>query len=147
MKHIIKNAKNFFDSSYKDTNLNNPKCIDCNSCCGISVPISKQEKEKIEKFLATEKGKVIYEKAKENRLPPPYINSKIKSLLCPFSVENKCMIYDVRPEICMYYHCDPKLNKIKPQKGFEIFKYPEKYNFLCNLFGLTLMDLIFEKGD
>jgi Fe-S-cluster containining protein len=126
------NAKGFFES--KDIiDMKNPNCIDCDECCSILAPLSEDELDVIKKFLATKKGKEIYEKAKKNRtIPAVLADQSTVNLICPFVDENKkCMIYDIRPEVCRLFHCDKEKNKELEIKNFE---YPFKICFIYDLF-------------
>jgi Fe-S-cluster containining protein len=86
----------------KIVDLNNVNCDNCNECCGRNVPISKWEYEKIKKHLRRNRGLV---KQINSNVKLPLCNG-IMDLSCPFSIDKKCSIYDIRPEICVKFHCN-----------------------------------------
>lgn len=74
------------------------KCKECGSCCAGVLPLSNEEIEKIKKYI------------KENNIKANNSNnifSKNFQDICPFlNKDNKCNIYEVRPEICRWFRCD-----------------------------------------
>lgn len=71
------------------------KCIKCGKCCGYIVPITKNEKIKIEKYIQEKKINSI-----KRNFTKKYIDCKF------LNNENECIIYDVRPSICKNFNCN-----------------------------------------
>ncbi|MGE5438109.1 MAG: YkgJ family cysteine cluster protein [Syntrophothermus sp.] len=113
--------------NFNSVDMHNPKCINCNNCCSMIVNISKYEIENIVRFL------------RKNREIVKQINNNGKSIIgfdgvidasCPFSIDKKCIINSVKPEICEKYHCNKELCKTFNRD--EIFD--DKYYMLKDLF-------------
>lgn len=70
------------------------ECHNCGNCCG-PVPITYQERDKIQRFLKSHPD--IAREAKQKAL----------SLTCVFrdKKNKKCLIYSCRPEICKLFQC------------------------------------------
>lgn len=98
------------------------KCLNCGGCCG-PVPVSNEEEKKIKKFIT--KNKLKIKKAKKF------------SIDCKFRVDNKCQIYEVRPEICRNFGtCSGKFLKCPNNKegfGKAVLKYPVKKKLLNSI--------------
>ena len=95
------------------------KCINCGGCCG-PVPISIEEEKEIKNYI--NKNNLKLKKS-----------SKF-SIDCKFRVNNKCQIYEVRPEICKNFGtCSGKFLKCPHNEiGFmkDELKYPVKKKLL-----------------
>jgi hypothetical protein len=120
----------YFNSvqKFEPVDLKNPKCINCNECCGIMVNISKFEMEKIKRFLRRNRG--IVKKINSKNKILPLSNDIGLDLRCPFSIDKKCIINSVKPEICEKFHCSPELCSTFNRN--EIFE--DKWNTLVDLF-------------
>lgn len=82
-----------------EINAINGKCIKCGKCCGLFIPVTKKEVDKIKKYV------------KENNIEPENrITSEAIELRCPFlDLKNhKCNIYPVRPYVCRDFICSRK---------------------------------------
>ena len=80
-------------------------CTKCANCCKKLTPaLSRDEIEKIADYLNTSlekfKGDYVERKTAEGFI--------LKNIDCPFLKNNKCSIYDCRPEVCQSY---PHLHK------------------------------------
>lgn len=84
----------------------NPDCIDCNDCCTMLAAINTREYFNLKRFLNSEKGRIIYNKAYKRMVDYIQKNNVIY-MVCPFTdLETKrCDIYEQRPEICKDFHC------------------------------------------
>lgn len=98
-------------------------CKKCGECCG-PVLITKEEKEKIERYL----------KFKNIKMP----DSDKMDLICKFKgKDNQCIIYDVRPEVCRLFGtyenllCPNYKLKPKPAKIPKLSKL-KKIKFVLN---------------
>ena len=93
-------------------------CHNCGKCCG-PVPISEEERKRIDKFL--KKHPSIRERIKQ----------KGPSLDCVFRDEEKgCLIYSCRPKICKAYTCSSK------QWAKEFKKPPGSLRLINDCFGV-----------
>lgn len=75
----------------------NGKCSNCGQCCSNALPLSENEIRRIKVYIK-EKG------IKEQRH-----NGMVGTdMTCPFRDEanHKCLIYDIRPEICRQFMCN-----------------------------------------
>lgn len=83
------------------------KCSNCGNCCSDFLPISQREINKIKDYIKKHK---IKEQKKMIPAAVPVID-----LTCPFRSESqkKCMIYEVRPLICMDFQCNNPRQGIK----------------------------------
>ena len=71
------------------------KCSKCGECCGDILPLTNEDITRIQNYI------------KENNV---MIKNQKKTIqrMCPFlekTKENKCKIYNIRPEICKLYSC------------------------------------------
>lgn len=77
-------------------------CSGCGDCCANVLPISKEEVGRIKQYI---KKNNIVPVNRNNILIGEYID------ICPFlSKENKCNIYEIRPEVCRNFLCSEILN-------------------------------------
>lgn len=76
---------------------NNGECSNCGECCGDILHLSRQEIKRIERYL--KKHKI---KPNARCVLVDYDNT------CPFrdNTNKRCMIYEVRPDICRVYKCN-----------------------------------------
>jgi Fe-S-cluster containining protein len=78
------------------------KCKQCGECCGI-VPITTKEKD------------IIIEYCIKNNIQPRNTLLEQFSITCKFlDNNNKCMIYDVRPQVCKNFYCNTKFSDLEP---------------------------------
>lgn len=77
------------------------KCPEgCNMCCSNTLAVSKEEIEKIRKYLRTHDVEI----KNRNSVLGGYVDK------CPFVKDDgRCGIYEVRPEICRYFFCKREL--------------------------------------
>lgn len=134
MSENLKTAKEFIESNFegKITDLENPKCISCNECCSLATMITKNEYNKIKKYLTTDvNGIALYKKGKD--LIKRYRKQGTIYFKCPLSLETskRCGVYKIRPQICRDFHCKKELNKVLDRP-----LYNEK--------GYTIADLFFD---
>lgn len=87
----------------------NGRCSGCGNCCSNILPMADAEVKRIAKYIR-EHG--ITE---QKRL---WANPEAMDMMCPFRDEagRRCVIYEVRPEICRVYRCDNDANRIFPKK-------------------------------
>lgn len=81
----------------------NGKCIQCGQCCSNLLPMSKQEIDTIRRYIKKHR-------VKEHKHFFSLINPQI-DMTCPFLDDGKktekCTIYQVRPQICKSFSCNP----------------------------------------
>ena len=83
------------------------KCSNCGQCCSDLIPISEQEIAKIKAYM------------KKHQIKEQRHNAATGvDLTCPFRDERtrKCLIYEVRPEICRLFICNQPLAEIEKNK-------------------------------
>ena len=117
----------------KETDMENPKCTNCNECCSIQTLITKKERMRIYRFL--ESNPEIKERVMARTEDRFASNINLK---CPFSSDEtkKCDIYNARPDICKEYHCTPKL------KGPNVARMKKKNKLIIgDIFGLSEKEL------
>ena len=86
-------------------NTINGKCSECGGCCLNILPMSRQEIDRIKKYIR--KNNI-----KEQKHIVPTVDPAI-DFICPFlnigKKDHKCTIYEIRPAICKCFICnDPK---------------------------------------
>lgn len=89
------------------------KCSGCGQCCSNYLPVGVHEVRNIHRYIEKHDVKEV------KRFGP---SMAMIDMVCPFrsDLEQKCLIYPVRPAICRDYQCD------KPQK--EIAANKELYH-------------------
>lgn len=87
----------------------NGKCSNCGQCCSDFLPVSESEIIRIKKYIK-QKG------IKESKHIP--IISNTMDFTCPFrdNENKKCLIYEVRPEICRRFICSKSMPEIEDAK-------------------------------
>lgn len=93
------NCKNYFNSC--------GDCSRCGECCAATLPITKEEEDKIKKYI------------EENQIEPEFFQSdKDMNLNCCFyDRKNKvCKIYKVRPNICRSFKCNKSLKQLEKER-------------------------------
>lgn len=71
------------------------KCSKCGECCGPYLPLTNEDVKRIIKYVK-DNNFIAKEPLRE------------EDKMCPFldkTKENKCKIYNIRPEICRIYTC------------------------------------------
>ena len=85
----------------------NGKCKGCGECCSSLLPVSEKELKRIKRYV------------KEHGIKPQGISAvyakPMFDLTCPFLrkdvSKDRCLIYPVRPDICVRFKCDNARNK------------------------------------
>lgn len=104
----------------------NGKCIQCGSCCSNRLPMTPHEIKTISEYIKKNNIKEC------KRLFPT--TTPLLDLTCPFLDTTKkcekCRIYEVRPQVCRDFICNPQ--KMKPPdmdkyKDAEIVFVREKF--------------------
>ncbi len=91
-------------------NTKDGKCSNCGQCCSDMLPLSEKEVRTIKKYVSRNH-------IKEQR----HNVATGVDLTCPFRDERqrKCLIYDVRPEICREFMCNQSIDEIRSRRdGF-----------------------------
>ena len=93
------------------------ECSNCGSCCTNMLPISGKEKKTIKRYI--QKHGI---KEQLHRYPT---KAPMLDCTCPFrsDAEKKCLIYEIRPEICRVFRCDNPMEKIKADRATYYHKY------------------------
>lgn len=90
----------------------NGKCTGCGNCCSNLLPMTDKEIEVIRRYIKKHH-------IKEFKHGIPLANPAL-DMTCPFlntdKKTEKCMIYEVRPNICRQFSCDPQQ---RPQLDME----------------------------
>ncbi|MDA7803032.1 YkgJ family cysteine cluster protein [Crocinitomix sp.] len=98
-------------------------CLDCANCCKTTSPIFKdQDIKRLAKLFKMKQGEFIdhYLKIDEDE---DYV---LKSSPCPFLLDdNKCFVYDVRPQACREY---PHTNR---KNMFQILTLTKNNTLIC----------------
>lgn len=94
----------------------NGKCSNCGGCCSNFLPMRKEEVERLKRFVRRKHFKPI---VRSNVLVGGSVD-----LICPFrnDKEQRCEVYDIRPEVCRAYRCDQAANGTLPD-----FKHQKLY--------------------
>lgn len=83
----------------------NGKCTQCGGCCSNLLPMTDKEIEVIHKYI-----KRYHIKEYKHLIP---LAQPVIDMTCPFLNDDKptekCMIYEVRPQICKSFICRPSL--------------------------------------
>ena len=89
----------------------NGECSNCGECCSNLLPISSFEIDKIKRYI------------KKHNIPEQHkfapVTGPTLDLTCPFrsEKERKCLIYEVRPEICRVFKCDQDREEVIRNKN------------------------------
>ena len=88
------------------------KCSNCGSCCSNFLPLSENEKARINQYM---KNNNIKEQV--HRFPE---NERAVDFTCPFrsDSEKKCLIYKIRPAICRSFICNKAAPEILCNRDF-----------------------------
>lgn len=99
-------SKDMENGTYNMTD--NGKCTQCGNCCSNILPMTNKEIDAICKYI-----KRYHIKEFKHRIP---FANPIADMSCPFLNTDKntkrCMIYEVRPNICRQFSCDPQQRPI-----------------------------------
>lgn len=95
----------------------NGECSCCGNCCSDLLPVSTHDIKRIKKYV--EKHKIVEQKHVYPLAGPSF------DMTCPFrsDVEKKCLIYEVRPEICRSFKCNKTKEEIRADKRMFNLKY------------------------
>lgn len=90
----------------------NGKCTQCGACCSSLLPMTDKEIEVILRYI-----KKHHIKEFKHGIP---LADHVFDMTCPFlntdKNSEKCAIYEVRPNICRKFSCDPQK---RPQLDME----------------------------
>ena len=88
----------------------NGKCSNCGECCSDLLPLNNIEIRRIKEYIRKHN-------IKECKHLSALINNPL-DLTFPFrdNINNKCMIYEVRPEICRRFICSNTMEDIEKTK-------------------------------
>lgn len=80
-------------------NSDNGKCSNCGECCSNLIPMSEAEIQRIKRYMAKHPIKEQFYRS--------LLDVKNTDMTCPFRdwQNKKCLIYEVRPEICRRFLC------------------------------------------
>ena len=85
----------------RQNNTNNGQCSACGKCCANVLMLNEKEIDIIKKYIN-----------KHNILPVNRNTIFSFVNICPFlSKNNKCNIYEVRPDICRKFSCDKSISQ------------------------------------
>ena len=94
-------------------------CTKCANCCKVLKPaLNEQDIERISKHLNLTKEEFTLKHLAKSDENEPEINQ----LPCPFLTDNKCQIYEIRPETCRGY---PHLEKDVTVRCYEFLSNAE----------------------
>ena len=124
---------------------NNGKCSNCGQCCSNLLPLADGEVERIKRYIKKHK-------IKEQR----HNAMVVVDMTCPFRDEanKKCLIYEIRPEICRQFMCNHTKADIMAWKlGFHkkfkfVFMRKEFYDNAegVDLFMNVLRPMVYEEA-
>ncbi len=101
----------------------NGKCSNCGQCCSNLLPLSNSEVKRIKQYI------------KKHNIKEQRHNVMVGvDMTCPFRDERnrKCLIYDIRPQICREFMCNHTKDDIMKAK----FDFHQRYTpvFMRNEF-------------
>lgn len=105
-----------FDCDVTDFTQNG-KCSNCGQCCSNCLPLSRKEVKRIKLYI------------KKHRIKEQRHNAMNGiDMTCPFRDEanKKCLIYEIRPEICRQFMCNHNKEDIKRWK----INFHKKFNIV-----------------
>lgn len=85
----------------------NGKCCNCGECCSNFLPLSRKEVKRIKSYI------------KKHHIKEQRHNALMGvDMTCPFRDETnkKCLIYEVRPDICRAFNCNQSHDVILSNK-------------------------------
>lgn len=93
----------------------NGECIRCGSCCSDFLPLSNREIKQIKQYI-----KKHHIKRQVHTFAPFNVTSDMLDATCPFysPAEKKCVIYEIRPDICREFKCNKPKPEIESTKRF-----------------------------
>lgn len=99
------------------------KCSSCGQCCSNLLPLSNREVKTIKQYIK-----------KHNIKEQRHNAMMLVDMTCPFRDETnkKCLIYEIRPQICRQFMCNHSKEDIKKTK----FDFHQRYTpvFMRNEF-------------
>lgn len=101
----------------------NGKCSNCGQCCSNLLPLSDSEVKRIKQYI------------KKHNIKEQRHNAMVGvDMTCPFRDEanKKCLIYEIRPEICRQFMCNHTKEDVMARK----LDFHKKFNpvFMRNEF-------------
>lgn len=95
----------------------NGECSQCGACCSAMLPMTNKELSDLKKYVRIHHIKPITHFA-------PTVDP-LFDLSCPFrsDKEKKCLVYEVRPEICKEFQCNKPKEHIRPNMSKPIEDY------------------------
>ena len=86
----------------------NGKCSGCGKCCGRLLPLTQKEVSRIKAYIKRHNIK---------KVKRAFVSEDM-DWICPFrdDLNRKCLIYEIRPEICRQYKCSTKDTKFDFKK-------------------------------
>ncbi|NOQ75567.1 MAG: YkgJ family cysteine cluster protein [Crocinitomix sp.] len=130
IKRLKKQSKRDIDQSFHkehDAIFQKIDCLDCGNCCSTTSPIfTQQDIKRLSKLFKMKPAQFIAEYLRVD-LDDDYV---LKSTPCPFLLEdNKCFVYDVRPQACSEY---PHTNR---KNMYQILDLTQKNTLVCPAVG------------
>lgn len=121
-----KMQEQFSNGTYDLTD--NGKCTQCGKCCSNLLPMTQKEIEVIRRYI-----KRYHIKEYKHLIP---LSQPVIDMTCPFLNDDKptekCMIYEVRPQICRNFICRPS---IRPKLDLEYALRARPVNVREEFFG------------
>lgn len=111
------------------------ECSNCGNCCSNFLPISDREITRIKRYIERHDVK---EQIRCFPTAAPMVDMQ-----CPFrdEITKKCLIYPVRPAICVDFRCDKQETEIRLNKSLYHGKYaPVDMRFV--FFGKRVLSLL-----
>lgn len=116
----------------------NGKCSNCGECCSNFLPLSDVEIKTIKEYVK-----------KHNIKPCNHTLAVSKEIdgICPFrdSINKRCLIYKVRPEICRSFICNKNMSDIEESKRL-CYERKQAISMWHEIFGvgISYMEFLFE---
>ena len=94
----------------------NGKCSNCGECCSNLLPLSRKEVKRIKAYI------------KKHHIKEQRHNGMVGvDMTCPFrdNANKKCLIYEIRPDICRAFMCNHSHEDIMKAKiNFHTIRQP-----------------------
>ena len=126
LKRVRKQQKRTLDQAFHNEHENafqEIDCLDCANCCKTTSPIFRdQDIKRLAKLFKMKQGQFIDEYLRIDE-DNDYV---LKSSPCPFLLDdNKCFVYDVRPQACREY---PHTNR---KNMYQILTLTKNNTLIC----------------
>lgn len=126
------------------TPMNNKNCVNCSECCTYMLILTDIEYKNIMNLIKKDRNLKNYINEKLIKTNHDLQINQTFDFKCIFSDENKkCKIYDNRPYVCKWFHCDNK-SQVLPldfyhQKNIHvlsdlIIEYIDKFVFIPEIY-------------